>query len=157
MYQHYNDIIFSNLTKDVSDQFLQPLFYSNQFKGDIFVSEQFPDEIYILEISGESGSPYYDLTNTRKRVFKASKEVTIGNSSTNSNTNTTNQSGSNSNTSGSWVQSGSLWWYKHADGSYKTNDWEKINGLWYCFDNSGWMQIRWVKDGSRYYTYRYVH
>lgn len=105
-------------------------------------------------MSGESGSPYYDLTNTRKRVFKASKEVTIGNPTTNSNTNTTNQSGSNSNTSGSWVQSGSRWWYKHTDGSYKTNDWEKINGVWYHFDNSGWMQTRWVKDDSWYYAYR---
>ena len=53
--------------------------------------------------------------------------------------------------SGSWVKSGSRWWYKHADGSYKTNGWEKINGVWYHFDNSGWMQTGWVKDGSWYY------
>ena len=52
---------------------------------------------------------------------------------------------------GSWIRSGSRWWYKHADGSYSTNDWEKINGVWYRFDNSGWMQTGWVKDGSWYY------
>ena len=151
VYQHNNDVIFSGLTKDVSDQFLEPLFYSNQFKGDVFDIRQFPAGIYILEMSGEAGSPYGDLTDTRKRVFKVRKEVTIGNPSTNSNTNTTTQSGSNSNISGSWVQSGSRWWYKHADGSYTTNDWEKINGVWYRFDNSGWMQTGWVKDGSWYY------
>ena len=151
VYQSHNAVIFSGLTKDISDQFLLPLIYSNQFKGDIFVSKQFPAGTYILEMSGEAGSPYDHLTDTRKRVFKVRKEVTIGNPSTNSNTNTTTQSGSNSNISDSWLQSGSRWWYKHADGSYTTNGWEKINGVWYRFDNSGWMQTGWVKDGSWYY------
>ena len=151
VYQSHNAVIFSGLTKDVSDQFLLPLIYSNQFKGDIFVSKQFPAGTYILEMSGEAGSPYDHLTDTRKRVFKVRKEVTIGNPSTNSNTNTTTQSDSNSNFSGSWVQSGSRWWYKHSDGSYTANGWEKINGVWYRFDNSGWMQTGWVKDGSWYY------
>ena len=151
VYQSHNAVVFSGLSKEVSDQFLLPLIYSNQFKGDIFVSKQFPDGTYILEMSGEAGSPHDHSVDNRKRVFKVRKEVTIGNPSTNSNTNTSTQSGSNSNISGSCVQSGSRWWYKHADGSYTTNDWEKINGVWYRFDNSGWMQIGWVKDGSWYY------
>ncbi len=151
VYQHNNDVIFSGLTNDVNDQFLLPLIYSNKFKGDVFDIRQFPAGTYILEMSGEAGSPHDHSVDNRKRVFKVRKEVTIGNPSTNSNTNTTTQSGSNSNISGSWVQSGSRWWYKHADGSYKTNDWEKINGVWYRFDNSGWMQTGWVKDGSWYY------
>lgn len=151
VYQSHNAVIFSGLTKDVSDQFLLPIIYSNQFKGDIFVSKQFPAGTYILEMSGEAGSPYDHLTDTRKRVFKVRKEVTIGNPSTNSNTNTTTQSDSNSNFSGSWVQSGSRWWYKHEDGTYTANGWEKINGVWYYFDNAGWMQTGWVKDGSWYY------
>lgn len=151
VYQHNNDVIFSGLTNDVNDQFLLPLIYSNKFKGDIFDIRQFPAGTYILEMSGEAGSPHDHSVDNRKRVFKARKEVTFGNTSTNSNTNTTTQSDSNSNFSGSWVQSGSRWWYKHADGSYTTNDWEKINGVWYRFDNSGWMQTGWVKDGSWYY------
>ena len=151
VYQHNNDVIFSGLTNDVNDQFLLPLIYSNKFKGDVFDIRQFPAGTYILEMSGEAGSPRDHSIDNRKRVFKARKEVTFGNPSTNSNTNTSTQSGSNSNISGSWVQSGSRWWYKHADGSYTTNDWEKINGVWYRFDNSGWMQTGWVKDGSWYY------
>ncbi len=151
VYQHNNDVIFSGLTNDVNDQFLLPLIYSNKFKGDVFDIRQFPARTYILEMSGEAGSPHDHSVDNRKRVFKVRKEVTIGNPSTNSNTNTTTQSDSNSNFSGSWVQSGSRWWYKHADGSYKTNGWEKINGVWYRFDNSGWMQTGWVKDGSWYY------
>ena len=151
VYQHNNDVIFSGLTNDVNDQFLLPLIYSNKFKGDVFDIRQFPAGTYILEMSGEAGSPHDHSVDNRKRVFKVRKEVTIGNPSTNSNTNTSTQSGSNSNISGSWVQSGSRWWYKHADGSYTTNGWEKINGVWYRFDNSGWMQTGWVKDGSWYY------
>ena len=54
-------------------------------------------------------------------------------------------------TKGAWVQSGSSWWYKHADGSYTTNGWEKINGTWYHFDQAGWMQTGWVKDGNTWY------
>ena len=151
VYQHNNDVIFSGLTNDVNDQFLLPLIYSNKFKGDVFDIRQFPAGTYILEMSGEAGSPHDHSVDNRKRVFKARKEVTFGNPSTNSNTNTSTQSGSNSNISGSWIQSNGRWWYKHADGSYTTNDWEKINGVWYRFDNSGWMQTGWVKDGSWYY------
>lgn len=175
VYQSHNAVIFSGLTKDVSDQFLLPLIYSNKFKGDIFVSKQFPAGTYILEMSGEAGSPYDHLTDTRKRVFKVRKEVTIGNPSRNSNINTTTQSGSNSSSSSTstssssgnysntdttmtthqskstWMYSNGRWWYKHEDGTYTTNDWEKINGVWYRFDNSGWMQTGWVKDNGTWY------
>ena len=52
---------------------------------------------------------------------------------------------------GRWIRSGSRWWFKHNDGSYTSNGWEKINRTWYHFDGSGWMQTGWVKDGSWYY------
>ena len=175
VYQHNNDVIFSGLTNDVNDQFLLPLIYSNKFKGDVFDIRQFPAGTYILEMSGEAGSPHDHSVDNRKRVFKARKEVTIGNPSTNSNTNTTTQSGLNSSSSSTstssssgnysntdttmtthqskstWMYSNGRWWYKHEDGTYTTNGWEKINGVWYRFDNSGWMQTGWVKDGSWYY------
>ena len=50
-----------------------------------------------------------------------------------------------------WIKSGSRWWYKHADGSYTTNGWEKINGTWYYFDQAGWMATGWVKDNGTWY------
>ena len=52
-----------------------------------------------------------------------------------------------SKSSGSWIKSGSRWWYKHSDGSYTTNGWEKINGTWYYFDSEGWMKTGWMKTG----------
>ena len=51
-----------------------------------------------------------------------------------------------------WVLSGNRWWYRHADGSYTTADWELINGKWYYFDDAGWMLTGWIKlDEDWYY------
>ena len=56
-----------------------------------------------------------------------------------------------SKSSGSWIKSGSRWWYKHSDGSYTTNGWEKINGTWYYFDSEGWMKTGWIKESGNWY------
>ena len=51
-----------------------------------------------------------------------------------------------------WVQDNTGWWYRHADGSYTTNNWEKINGHWYYFDGSGYMYTEgWHKIGGYWY------
>jgi len=53
--------------------------------------------------------------------------------------------------SGKWIKSGSRWWYKHTDGTYTKNNWEKINGKWYHFDKKGWMQTGWLKVSGKWY------
>lgn len=51
-----------------------------------------------------------------------------------------------------WVQDNTGWWYRHADGSYTTNNWEKINGNWYYFGGSGYMYTEgWHKIGGYWY------
>ncbi len=50
-----------------------------------------------------------------------------------------------------WTYSNGRWWYKHTNGSYTTKAWEKIDGVWYYFDDEGWMKTGWVKDGKWYY------
>lgn len=51
-----------------------------------------------------------------------------------------------------WIQKGSHWWYRHANGTYTTSDWEYINGRWYYFDANGWMVTGWMsQNGSWYY------
>lgn len=52
---------------------------------------------------------------------------------------------------GQWIIQDGKWWYKHADGSYTKDGWEKIDGLWYLFDNEGWMLYDWKKDGNNWY------
>ena len=56
-----------------------------------------------------------------------------------------------SKSSGSWIKSGSRWWYKHSDGSYTTNGWEKVGGTWYYFDSEGWMKTGWIKEYGNWY------
>ena len=54
-------------------------------------------------------------------------------------------------TTGQWISSGNRWWYRHFNGSYALG-WEKIDGNYYLFDNSGWMLIGWqFVNGSWYY------
>lgn len=56
--------------------------------------------------------------------------------------------------SGTWIQeSNGRWWYRHTDGSYTVEDWERINGSWYYFDCYGYMHIGWVKYVGNPYVY----
>jgi GH25 family lysozyme M1 (1,4-beta-N-acetylmuramidase) len=54
---------------------------------------------------------------------------------------------------GTWIEDTAIekWWYKHSDGSYTRNGWEKINDNWYYFDSDGWMLYDWKKDGDNWY------
>ena len=50
-----------------------------------------------------------------------------------------------------WVQSGSKWWYRNADGSYPASCWKQIDGSWYLFDGSGYMRTGWAQVGGSWY------
>ena len=39
---------------------------------------------------------------------------------------------------GSWKGNSSGWWFEDTSGWYPTNQWQKINGVWYWFDGSGY-------------------
>jgi len=52
---------------------------------------------------------------------------------------------------GKWINQNSKWWYKHEDGSYTSNNWEKIDSKWYHFNYEGWMEYDWKKDGNSWY------
>lgn len=50
-----------------------------------------------------------------------------------------------------WVKDKIGWWYRHSDGSYTTNDWEKIGGYWYYFNESGYMVTGWKEINGYWY------
>lgn len=58
----------------------------------------------------------------------------------------------NSNVTGTW-QGGQNepWKFKKSDGTYATNEWAKINGKWYHFDQESNMQTGWLFDQNKWY------
>mgnify|MGYP000447300387 CR=1 FL=1 len=51
-----------------------------------------------------------------------------------------------------WIYQSGRWWYRHADGSYTRDGWERIGNTQYYFDGSGWMITGWkYSEGIWYY------
>ena len=89
-------------------------------------------------------------TNNSTSTSTSNSSANLGLSSTSASNSSTSTSTDILATS-SWMYSNGRWWYKHANGSYTTKAWEKIDGVWYYFDDEGWMKTGWVKDGKWYY------
>lgn len=52
----------------------------------------------------------------------------------------------------SWIQDSTGWWYRHADGGFTVNDWERIDGTWYWFNGAGYMvSDAWKKAEEKWY------
>ncbi|MDU5720760.1 MAG: N-acetylmuramoyl-L-alanine amidase [Clostridium perfringens] len=54
---------------------------------------------------------------------------------------------------GTWILDNTGWWYKHSDGSYTKDGWEKIEDKWYLFNAQGYMLYSWQYScgGNWYY------
>ena len=55
-----------------------------------------------------------------------------------------------------WIREESTgrWWYRNSDGSYPKGGWwqDPANGIWYFFDEQGYMQTGWIDwNGKSYY------
>ena len=106
-----------------------------------------------------SASDTNNSTSTSDNNNSTSTSTSTSTSNSSANLGLASASVSNSSTStstdilatSSWMYSNGRWWYKHANGSYTTKAWEKIDGVWYYFDDEGWMKTGWVKDGKWYY------
>lgn len=58
----------------------------------------------------------------------------------------------NSIINGEWILDNTGWWYKHSDGSYTKDGWEKIDGCWYLFNSKGYMTYSWqYSNGGNWY------
>ena len=55
-----------------------------------------------------------------------------------------------------WQKDNKGWWYRNADGTYPTNNWQQVNGKWYYFDSVGYMVTGWIEWNGKYYYCRPV-
>lgn len=103
--------------------------------------------------SNSSSASNSDVTSsltssTSSSASASNSSVDLGLSSTSS---TSTSTSAETPATPTWAYSNGRWWYKHANGSYTKNGWDKIDGVWYYFDDEGWMKTGWVKDGKWYY------
>lgn len=51
-----------------------------------------------------------------------------------------------------WIQNSGRWYFRYPDGTYLTDSWGLISGVWYLFDSTGAMQTGWQqRNGVWYY------
>lgn len=100
----------------------------------------------------DSDEKYFSVNNNSNKQTTTTKTTTTTTTTTSTNP---QSGGSNTASTGQWLRAADgsgKWWYRHANGSYTSNDWELINGKWYYFDVSGWMMTGWLNvRGATYY------
>lgn len=52
---------------------------------------------------------------------------------------------------GKWVKDDTGWKYQNADETFVAGAWKKIGGKWYHFNEQGYMQTGWYREGIYYY------
>lgn len=55
-----------------------------------------------------------------------------------------------------WVAQDGGWWYRNADGSWKTG-WFAVSGKWYYANAKGWLQAGWQHIDGKWYFLHNVH
>ena len=60
-------------------------------------------------------------------------------------------SGICSGSGGNWCLDQYGWWFRYPDGSWPHNDWQCIDGTWYCFNNSGYIRYGWINWENQWY------
>ncbi|WP_320930697.1 bacterial Ig-like domain-containing protein [Hungatella sp.] len=94
--------------------------------------------------------------NGEEKTFRHTFTVKVLGRSVDHNDDNNDDSGSvytpNDNITGTW-QGGQNepWKFKKSDGTYATNEWAKINGKWYHFDQESNMQVGWLLDQNKWY------
>lgn len=52
---------------------------------------------------------------------------------------------------GYWCLDQYGWWYRNQNGSYTVNNWQVIDGLYYFFNESGYMRVGWIPWNNKWY------
>ncbi len=114
-------------------------------------------EIVNTNASDNSSSDAASNTSSSSSVLNSDTAPSLSSAASSDSSSASNTSTSSTSISAetpaapTWMYSNGRWWYKHANGSYTKNGWDKIDGVWYYFDDEGWIKTGWVKDGKWYY------
>ena len=61
--------------------------------------------------------------------------------------------GATTGVNGHWCYDQNGWWYEYNNRTYPYNCWQCIDGLYYCFDERGYLRYGWIYwDNKWYYT-----
>lgn len=52
---------------------------------------------------------------------------------------------------GHWCLDPYGWWYQYENNTYPYNCWQCIDGLWYCFNESGYIRYGWIPWENKWY------
>lgn len=77
--------------------------------------------------------------------------ITAPNEPVGGNSTVGSSSGPAASANGAWCKDNIGSWFRHTDGSYTINNWEKIDGYWYYFNGSGYMHTGWLLWNGYYY------
>ncbi len=129
----------SSFTQSGTYRFKVRAIYSSSKKGTFETSENFTvsstEASYIR-------SEYGSTSNSGVSSTSSSSTGTVSGST----------SGPGGTSGGQWLRDNVGWWYRNADGSYTTNNWQYINGQWYYFLETGYMATGWISvNGVWYY------
>lgn len=95
--------------------------------------------------------------NGEEKTFRDSFTVKVLGRSVNNDDNNDNDDDNvtytpNDNVTGTWLGGqNEPWKFKKNNGTYATNEWAKINGKWYHFDQESNMQTGWLIDQNKWY------
>lgn len=128
------------------------------FGGDIRKSGSYTFKVRGVYSSSEKGawveSEKWQVSSEEAKDISYGRDPSPDNKNTSNTTNTNNggPSGPGENRVDQWLQApDGRWWYRHANGTYTTNNWEFINNKWYWFDEAGWMVTGWKQINNIWY------
>ncbi len=132
----------SSFTQSGTYRFKVRAVYSSSKKGSFATSENFTvTSTEASNIRSEYGSTSNNSSTTSVSAVTTSGTVTGGSTA-----------GPGGSSGGQWIQDNNGWWYRNADGTYTTNNWQYINGQWYYFLETGYMATGWINvNGVWYY------
>ena len=130
--------------------------YNSKSKSYSLSSEMGRAGYYYFEVRAyNSNSGWSDWESSEDKYFSGSSSSSSSSSSVSAAPAGSTAGPGGSTTGAQWRQATDgtgRWWYKHADGTYTKNNWEKIGDKWYYFDETGWMKTGWIAwNNSTYY------